>query len=209
MSNQATTSGAGAPRKRAIDKVNASLKRRYAAERRFHLIGMGAVILGLSFVAILFLDIISKGYPAFQQTYIQLQVHFAAGMIDPDGSRERDTLVRANYLKLVRDALKEQFPEVTDRREQRAIRGRAGLDDGQGAEGIPIETIGAVGIQGVEIEAMAEVFQQQEALLGVFLVDGRGPQAQVAPGAGNTHEAARVLLSRRRIHGDIAGLAMA
>ncbi len=121
MSNQATTSGAGAPRKRAIDKVNASLKRRYAAERRFHLIGMGAVILGLSFVAILFLDIISKGYPAFQQTYIQLPVHFAAGMIDPDGSRERDTLVRANYLKLVRDALKEQFPEVTDRREQRAL----------------------------------------------------------------------------------------
>ncbi len=121
MSNQATTSGAGAPRKRAIDKVNASLKRRYAAERRFHLIGMGAVILGLSFVAILFLDIISKGYPAFQQTYIQLPVHFAAGVIDPDGSRERDTLVRANYLKLVRDALKEQFPEVTDRREQRAL----------------------------------------------------------------------------------------
>jgi phosphate transport system permease protein len=121
MINQATTSGAGAPRKRAIDKVNASLKRRYAAERRFHLIGMGAVILGLSFVTILFLDIISKGYPAFQQTYIQLQVHFAAGVIDPDGSRERDTLVRANYLKLVRDALKEQFPEVTDRREQRAL----------------------------------------------------------------------------------------
>ena len=37
-------------RKRTIDIVNASLKRRYARERRFKAMGLGAVVLGLLFV---------------------------------------------------------------------------------------------------------------------------------------------------------------
>jgi phosphate transport system permease protein len=112
---------AGAPAKRTIDLVNASLKRRYAAEKRFRFMGMGAVVLGLLFVAILFGDIVGKGHTAFQQTYIQLPIGFDASVIDPTGSRAPDTLSRANYQKLVRDALKAQFPEVTGRKDKRAL----------------------------------------------------------------------------------------
>jgi phosphate transport system permease protein len=36
-----------ATQSRAIDKVNASLKKRYAKEKRFKAMGLGAVILGL------------------------------------------------------------------------------------------------------------------------------------------------------------------
>lgn len=122
MNSPATSAGGGAAsEKRVIDYVNASLKRRYAAEKRFRMLGMGAVILGLLFVAILFADIIGKGYTAFQQTYIKLPVTFSADVIDPAGSRERDTLSRANYLKVARDALRELFPEVEGRRDRRAL----------------------------------------------------------------------------------------
>jgi phosphate transport system permease protein len=106
---------------RTIDHVNASLPRRYAAERRFRYLGMGAVILGLLFVLILFLDIVGKGYTAFLQTYIRLPVTFSEAVIDPQGTRDPDAIAKANYLKLARDALRERFPEVTARREKRAL----------------------------------------------------------------------------------------
>ena len=121
MNNQASNPNGGVPAKRTIDIVNASLKRRYAAERRFRFLGVGAVALGLLFVAILFVDIVVKGYTAFQQTYIQLPIRFDPEVIDPSGSRERNALSRADYQKLVRDALKAEFPDVSGRKDKRAL----------------------------------------------------------------------------------------
>ncbi len=112
---------AGAPPQRTIDIVNASLKRRYAKERRFRLIGMTAVVLGLLFVALLFADIVGKGYTAFQQTYIRVPVTFDASVIDPAGTRDIEALMRANYAALIRQGQRDLFPEVTDRRATRAL----------------------------------------------------------------------------------------
>ncbi|SDX42067.1 phosphate transport system permease protein [Allochromatium warmingii] len=117
MNNPATNTTS----RRAIDIVNASLKRRYARERRFRWLGATAVTLGMVFVILLFADIILKGYTAFQQTYIQLPVELAAATIDPDGNRDPATLASADYMKLIREALREQFPEVTDRRDRRLL----------------------------------------------------------------------------------------
>jgi phosphate transport system permease protein len=122
MNNRVSnTSADGAPTKRTIDIVNASLKRRYAAEKRFRLLGVGAVALGLAFVAILFADIVGKGYTAFEQTYIQLPISFDPDVIDPAGSRKPDTLSHANYQKLIRNSLKAQFPDVKGRRNKREL----------------------------------------------------------------------------------------
>ncbi|MET0084792.1 MAG: DUF3333 domain-containing protein, partial [Sedimenticola sp.] len=41
---------------RTIDLVNASLKKRYARERRFRRVGFGAVLMGLLFVSFLFVS---------------------------------------------------------------------------------------------------------------------------------------------------------
>ncbi len=120
MNNPAPTQSGATPR-RTIDIVNASLKRRYAQERRFRLVGVFAVALGLAFVVLLFTDIISKGYTAFQQTYIRLPVTLSQDIIDPTGTRDLNAISGANYNKLIRDALRQQFPEVTDRRELRQI----------------------------------------------------------------------------------------
>ena len=113
--------GQGASGKRVIDHVNASLKRRYAAERRFRAMGMAAVALGLLLVVVLFADIVGKGYTAFQQTYIQLSIAFDPEVIDPEGKRDPEALQAADYAKLVRAALKAQFPDVTERQDVRAL----------------------------------------------------------------------------------------
>jgi phosphate transport system permease protein len=104
-----------------IDIVNASLRKRYARERRFRLVGATAVVLGLLFVSILFLDIFLKGYTAFQQTYVRLGVHYDASIIDPDGRGDPDDLAFADYTALVKQSLRDVFPEVTDRRSKREL----------------------------------------------------------------------------------------
>ena len=118
--NNETSQGPG---KRTIDYVNASLKRRYAKERRFKLIGLSAVLLGLFFVSMLFITILANGLPAFQQTYVNLDIHFDEQVIDPEGSRDPETLMRADYAQLVKSALREAFPSVTGRREKRELYG--------------------------------------------------------------------------------------
>ena len=113
--------GSEQTRARAIDIVNASLKRRYARERRFRYLGLGAVILGLLFVGVLFGDIIGKGYSAFVQTHIELEVYFDPEVIDPDGARDPALIAQADFRKLAREPLREMFPEVTGRRDKRAL----------------------------------------------------------------------------------------
>ncbi|MCB1802851.1 MAG: phosphate ABC transporter permease PstA [Gammaproteobacteria bacterium] len=106
---------------RAIDVVNQSLKKRYAREARFRRLGLGAVLLGLLFVSILFLDIIGKGYTAFVQTHITLEVYFDPDVIDPDGQRDMQAIARADFRKIAREPLRAMFPEVTGRRDKRAL----------------------------------------------------------------------------------------
>ena len=108
-------------RARTIEKVNTSLERRYAKERRFRRLGLGAVILGLLFVSVLFLDIVSKGYTAFVQTHIELEVYFDPALIDPEGNGDPDVLLRADYRKIAQTALRDLFAEVSGRRDIRDL----------------------------------------------------------------------------------------
>jgi phosphate transport system permease protein len=110
-----------AQKARVNQQVQASLKKRYAAEARFRAIGMGAITLGLLFVSILFIDIVSKGYSAFVQTHVQLEVFFDPAVIDPSGERNMQEIARADYRKLVRAPLRAEFPEVTSRRDKRSL----------------------------------------------------------------------------------------
>lgn len=101
--------------------VNASLKRRHGAERRFRWYGLFAISLGLLFVLLMFGNIISKGYPAFWQSYIQLPIKFDAAVIDPEGNRDPHAIENADYAALVRASLRTLFPHVEGRIELRAL----------------------------------------------------------------------------------------
>jgi len=108
-------------RNRKSELVAAGLKKRYAAERRFKLYGISAVVVALFFVVLLFSTIISNGYPAFTQTMVKLDVTLYEQDIDPDGTRDPEVLSNANYRKLVRLALFDLFPEVTSRSDKRKL----------------------------------------------------------------------------------------
>jgi phosphate transport system permease protein len=102
-----------------MDKVNAGLKRRYRAERRFRMYGLVSIGIAMLFLAILLTDIVGKGASAFKATYIGLDVFLDPAEIDPEGTRDPDQLARADYTGLLRAALAEEFPEIDGRKERR------------------------------------------------------------------------------------------
>lgn len=83
------------------------LKARYAAERRFRIYGVIAISVGLAFLAIMLITIVSKGYTAFWQTTVTLPISFDEKVIDPSNKRATDpnVLIKANYPKLAENAL--------------------------------------------------------------------------------------------------------
>jgi phosphate transport system permease protein len=107
----------------AMQKVRAGLDRRYRAERRFRRFGLAAIFLGLLFLVLLLVSIVDKGYSAFQQTWIDLDVTFDAQQLDPTGQRDPAVLSAANYGGLVKSSLRDMFPDVTGRSRKRQLYG--------------------------------------------------------------------------------------
>jgi len=121
MSNQAQTMGQADARR--PDLSEARLRRRYAAERRFKLYGILAVIVAIGMLGVLLGSIVLNGYTAFWQTKVALDVTFAADTIAPEGDTSPETLYDANYRPLVFQALQGLFPEVTEGGARRKLRG--------------------------------------------------------------------------------------
>jgi len=109
------------PAQRTMDIVQASLAKRYARERRFRRLGLFAVCMGLLFVSILFLDIFFKGYTAFEQTYVRLQIDYDESVIDPKGERIADEMAFVDFSALVKASLREMYPEVSERKMKRDL----------------------------------------------------------------------------------------
>ena len=109
--------------KYTTDIVRAGLEKRYKREARFRRMGLAAIITGLIFVSLLFVSIVSKGYTAFWQTWIQLEVHLDAGVIDPDATGDGEVIAGADYGGLIKQSLRDTFPEVTGRRDKRTLYG--------------------------------------------------------------------------------------
>ena len=107
--------------KSTIERVRATLARRNRAERRFRNCGRAAVVVGLAFLVLMFVNIIVTGYPAFWQTYVKLPVYLDPQVIDPQGRGERDTLGSADYGALVKTSVRSLFPEVNGRRDRRDL----------------------------------------------------------------------------------------
>jgi phosphate transport system permease protein len=127
--NKPTPAAASAVFSRDIKTiVNNGLKRRHAAERRFRGYGLIAISLGLLFVVLMFANIISKGYPAFWQTYVQVPISFDPAVIDPQGTRDRAAIENADYAALVRAGMRQMFPAVQGRIELRALYGLVSSD---------------------------------------------------------------------------------
>lgn len=114
-----TKANAGAHRTTEI--VNAGLKRRYQSERLFKMYGLIAIAVALGMLALLFITIGGRALPAFTQTFVSFDVVLDEETIDPTGQRSPDILSTANYQSVVREALRQEFSEVTSRRDRREL----------------------------------------------------------------------------------------
>jgi len=109
--------------KESMKIAEARLKKRHAAETRFKLFGAGALIFAFLCVLLLFSSIVSNGYTGFQQTYIKLDVTITEDVIDPTGERDIQTLRFANYPALVKQTMRDMFPDVKGRSAKRKLYG--------------------------------------------------------------------------------------
>jgi len=109
--------------KYTTDIVRAGLEKRYKKEARFRRMGLTAIIIGLIFLSMLFISIVGKGYTAFWQTFVQLEIYLDESVIDPDGTRDPAVLSAADYGGVVKKSLRDMFPEVTGRRDKRTLYG--------------------------------------------------------------------------------------
>ena len=82
-----------------IERVSLTLPTRYGRERRFRLFGFSAIVVSLLFLVLLLGSICAKGYTAFLQTKIRLDVFFDPAQLDVKN------LATANYGDLVREAV--------------------------------------------------------------------------------------------------------
>ena len=98
-----------------MDRVNVGLAARYRKEKRFRFFGLSAIVLSLLFLVLLLGSITAKGYTAFQQTEILLDIHLDPAELDVNN------LATANYSALIRQAAQDLFPQVQSRQDKREI----------------------------------------------------------------------------------------
>ena len=90
-------------------------KKRNAAERRFKMYGLGAVLLGVVFLVMLLVSILTNGLSAFQQTYVTLQVELPAETLDKEGNRNRLEMAKVStfgYSPLIANAMSRTVAEL-------------------------------------------------------------------------------------------------
>jgi phosphate transport system permease protein len=124
---------------RTIDVVKSGLKRRYRAERRFRFYGFSAILLSILFLALLFASIVGKGYSAFWQTAIKLDVFFDPAVL------QKEALVSADYPTLIKAAVQNLFPEVDGRQDRRLLNALVSAGAGYQLRGMVLKDPGIVG----------------------------------------------------------------
>ena len=98
-----------------------NLKSRQAKEKRFQLYGIFSILIALSLLIILFVSIVSQGYTAFKETRIQLPINFNEEILDPNNTKDWNIVKKANFNKLVKNAVDEIIPGVEGRGNKRKL----------------------------------------------------------------------------------------
>lgn len=103
--------------------VEARLAKRHRAEKRFQLYGLGAIGLAVAFLALLMVSITVQSITAFSAHRITLPVTLEAALVDPRGDRSEASLRAGQYNTAIQNALRDQFPGVSDRTALRELFG--------------------------------------------------------------------------------------
>jgi phosphate transport system permease protein len=93
----------------------ARLAKRYASERRFKAYGVVALGLTSLFLVYLLADIVRKGWPAFVEHHATIDVTLDPAQID------KANPASADYAAIVKEAWRNQFPEMKSRAEKKQV----------------------------------------------------------------------------------------
>lgn len=113
------------------DVIQARLKARHRSESTFRYLGLGAILIGIALVGILFGSILYKGLPAFTQAYVNLDVTFdpaiikvpekpvqQAGQSDAEFRQQllgwQRRLAFVNWNKVIQQALAKEVPAAAE-----------------------------------------------------------------------------------------------
>ena len=104
------------------DQAEKLLKKRYASEARFIFYGRMAIGMALLILVALLGSIFYQGHTAFFQHMATLEFDLKQEDIDPDGTGDLDVIGKADYRTIVTRTLREKFPDVTARRDRKALK---------------------------------------------------------------------------------------
>lgn len=104
------------------DQVRRSLKRRYRKERRFRAYGIAAIAVAMSALAILFVDIIGKGYTGFLKTTVTLEVPLDSEVMMLEDATDKTARRMADFVAPLQQALMAELPPEA-RNQPSAVRG--------------------------------------------------------------------------------------
>ena len=108
--------------------VRKGLAKRYAKEKRFRLYGLLSITLSIVFLAILMLNIFSKGLPAFTSTYIKLEVALDPQVLGVTAESTPEQLRAADYATAINNSLEKSIPGVTERKQKKALKALVSSD---------------------------------------------------------------------------------
>ncbi|MBC2834219.1 phosphate ABC transporter permease PstA [Paragemmobacter straminiformis] len=94
---------------------DARTKARNAAERRFRMIGLSAVGLGLLALLVLLSSVLGNGLSAFQQTSVALTIPLDEKKLDKSGKRDPAAMAKVTtvgYGKLIQEALQDMLDQA-------------------------------------------------------------------------------------------------
>lgn len=106
---------------KTIDKVNRTLGKRHAAEKRFRFYGILSIAFGITCVLFLFVNIIGKGLSGFTYHYLQISVELDADVLQITDPKDFSQILSANYSGVVKNGIYQYF-DVSSRKDKAAAR---------------------------------------------------------------------------------------
>lgn len=103
------------------ERMNANLGKRLAKEKRFQAYGIISIVIGLSFLAMLLGSIFTAGFSTFYASQIRLTVTYDQDVLGLYDVSDEQQLAFANWSAVVKNAMRDRFPEVTGRSERRQL----------------------------------------------------------------------------------------
>lgn len=94
---------------------------RHKAERRFRIYGIMAITVSLGFLVVMIGAILLRGTGAFQQTFVQLEIHIPASKVDPNNTKDPLIIIKARFGAILKEAMRERFPDAKSRKDKKSL----------------------------------------------------------------------------------------